>query len=890
MNWPPLRRVAVLLGATLLAFHVACSSSSSGDSGDSGVVTFSPASVPGASVTASPQVLTVAVGATVPLNADHVGHGSPGTRFSYTVIPASLGTVSASDGKFTAAAMGTGTITATCTSLSGYTGSLAVTVIAGPVATSLVASEANPLRGGSVTLTPTFSNGTGKVGTTGSGSSNVTASATSGTAVTSGPITAPTTFTLTVTHSSGVTATTTCTVTPQTVVVGALNPATPTLTAGATQTFSTTVTGGATNGVTWSASAGSITSGGLFTAPATAQTVTITATSVDDPTKSASTPVTVTAAPVAPSGTLAASSTNPLYKATNVTVTPTWSGGTTSATVGTSLGASDISANAATGVAIPVQASGFTTATTYWLRVSNGVTTADTSVTITPQNVAVSVPQPAGITLTVGATQTFTTTVTGGATNAVTWSAEAGTITSGGLFTAPATAQIVHITATSVDDPTRFARTPVVVAAAGPTLTADPNSVQTTHGQSASFSVTATGTGLTYQWQRNGVDIPGANTATYTLNPVVMADSGSTFRCVVTDGSSQQATSLNATLTVDPQGLFNATAAMADTRLAFTATRLTDGRVVVIGGEAGAFLRGQAETSTPDATAFSANGTLLTPRSHHTATLLGNGPILVVGGGTASGTTSTAELYDPTAGAFAATGSLATARTNHTATLLANGKVLIVGGTDAGGVRLASAELYDPAGSSFSSAGSMATARELHSATLLEDGTVLIIGGQDGSNNALTSMELYDPADNQFHPVATTLSLARFKHTATRLLDGTVLIVGGGSFIPERYNPVSGSMGGAGLDFMGYMPLDRSFHTATLLPNGQVLIVGGVVSGSGTATAELFDPVSGFLNPTGSMGRARFYHAAVQLLDGRVLILGGDDYAGTTFNQTEAFQ
>ncbi|HJV22389.1 MAG TPA: kelch repeat-containing protein [Holophagaceae bacterium] len=910
MSSSPLHRFAAVCGAALLALQVACSPSTSSSSipfevpSSSGIVTFSPTPAPGASVTTNPQVLTVAVGATVALNADHAGHGSPGQRFSYTVTPASLGTMSASDGKFTATAMGTGTITATCTSLTGYTGSLSVTVIAGPVASALVPSDANPPRGGSITLTPTFSNGTGKIGSTGLNSSDVAASATSGMAVSTGAITAPTTFTLTVTHASGLTATTTCAVTPQTVAVAALSPAAPTMTVGTSQAFSTSVTGGLLNTVTWSASAGSITSGGLFTAPTTAQAVTVTATSVDDPSKSASTTVTVSAVAVPPSGTLAASSTNPPYKATNVTLTPTWSGGTTSATVGTTTGGSDISSNAASGVAIPVQAGGFTTATTYWLRTRNAVgATADTSVTLTPQTVAVAALSPASPSLTANTTQTFTTTVTGGATNAVTWSASAGTITSGGLFTAPTTAQSVTVTATSVDDPSKSASTTVTVTAAGPTITSDPTSVHTTYGQTATFSVTASGTGLiTYQWQKNGVNVPmGGTGSTYTTPALTLADSGSTYHCIVSDASGQPAvTSLDATLTVDPQGVFASTSAMGNTRMAFTATRLTDGRVVVIGGEDGTAFRGQAETGTPDATGFSPNGTMLTPRSHHTATLLGNGKILVVGGGTASGATTSAELYDPSApvapgvtGSFATTGSLSNAREDHTATLLANGKVLIVGGGAGGGARLASAELYDPAAGTFSPVGSLATGRTLHTATLLDDGKVLIIGGQDAGNAALASMELFDPADNQFHAVATTLANARYRHTATKLLDGTVLIWGGGFNLPERYHPADGSMGGAGgpgAGFPPYLPLDRTFHTATLLPNGQVLITGGIVSGSGTATAELWDPVSGFTNATGNMSLARAYHAAVRLLDGRVLILGGNDYAGTTHNQTEVFQ
>jgi hypothetical protein len=68
----------------------------------------------------------------------------------------------------------------------------------------------------------------------------------------------------------------------------------------------------------------------------------------------------------------------------------------------------------------------------------------------------------------------------------------------------------------------------------------------------------------------------------------------------------------------------------------------------------------------------------------------------------------------------------------------------------------------------------------------------------------------------------------------------------------------------------------RSGHTATLLPNGLVLIVGGQGSdASALASAELYDPATGRLQPTGSLHEARTMHSATLLLNGKVLIAGG---------------
>ena len=55
-------------------------------------------------------------------------------------------------------------------------------------------------------------------------------------------------------------------------------------------------------------------------------------------------------------------------------------------------------------------------------------------------------------------------------------------------------------------------------------------------GQPATFTVTTTGDSLIYQWQRNSVNIPGANSATYTIDMVAESDEGM-YQCVVTNAA-----------------------------------------------------------------------------------------------------------------------------------------------------------------------------------------------------------------------------------------------------------------------------------------------------------------------------------------------------------------
>ncbi len=84
------------------------------------------------------------------------------------------------------------------------------------------------------------------------------------------------------------------------VVAVSLNPNTASLQTSQTQAFSATVTGSTNTAVTWSvieAGGGSITPAGLYTAPGSAGTYHVLATSVADATKSAQAVVTVTASP-----------------------------------------------------------------------------------------------------------------------------------------------------------------------------------------------------------------------------------------------------------------------------------------------------------------------------------------------------------------------------------------------------------------------------------------------------------------------------------------------------------------------------------------------------------------------------------------------------------------
>lgn len=237
----------------------------------------------------------------------------------------------------------------------------------------------------------------------------------------------------------------------------AISPSAITLAGGATQTFVASVSNDAASaGVTWTASTGAITTGGIYTAPAivTSTSATVTATSKTDVTKSASAAITLTLATapislsVLPAVTTLVSGATQTFAAT-VNGDATNSGVTWTASVGL------ISAAGVYTAPSPVATS---TATITATSKSDPTKTAPATVTLTPISASVS---PATLTLIGGATQAFVATITGDNTlnQGVTWAASTGTITSGGNYTAPAlvTTTLATVTASSRTDPKKIA-------------------------------------------------------------------------------------------------------------------------------------------------------------------------------------------------------------------------------------------------------------------------------------------------------------------------------------------------------------------------------------------------------------------------------------------------
>jgi hypothetical protein len=174
---------------------------------------------------------------------------------------------------------------------------------------------------------------------------------------------------------------------------------------------------------------------------------------------------------------------------------------------------------------------------------SGSVTSSTATLTVTATAVAPSITaQPANATVAAGQAATFSVTANGTSPLSYQWTRNGASISgaTSRSYTTPATA--------STDNGSTFAVTVTnsVSSASSnsatltvnlpPSITAQPASRAVNAGQTASFSVTATGTGtMSYQWKKNGTAIGGATAASYTTPATTGSDNGEQFTVTVTD-------------------------------------------------------------------------------------------------------------------------------------------------------------------------------------------------------------------------------------------------------------------------------------------------------------------------------------------------------------------
>ncbi|HLP06863.1 MAG TPA: immunoglobulin domain-containing protein, partial [Opitutaceae bacterium] len=205
---------------------------------------------------------------------------------------------------------------------------------------------------------------------------------------------------------------------------------------------------------------------------------------------------------------------------------------------------------------------------TYTVVVTNSVGSATSNGATLTVNAAATAPsittQPTSQTVTTGSAVSFSVAASGTAPLSYQWKkvgadisgATSATYSIASAASGDAGTYTVVVT-NSASSATSNGATLTVNAAAtdtAPSITSQPASVTVAAGQSATFSVTASGTApLSYQWRKDGASLSGATSASYSISSVAASDAG-VYTVVVTN-SAGSVTSNSATLAV-ASGIF----------------------------------------------------------------------------------------------------------------------------------------------------------------------------------------------------------------------------------------------------------------------------------------------------------------------------------------------
>lgn len=328
------------------------------------------------------------------------------------------------------------------------------------------------------------------------------------------------------------------------------------------------------------------------------------------------------------------------------------------------------------------------------------------------------------------------------------------------------------------------------------------------------------------------------------------------------------------------------------------ATPLLDGRVLLTGG---------TSSNTPAVTATSdrielydphkeafypAASTMSSPRILHTATLLSDGRVLILGGYDDAGAPlPTAELFDPSTGATIQIPAMPSPRAGHATAELGDGRILVAGGykTTVSALGLLPDDMaqqtliYDPVAQSWSLGPSLSQPTVGCALVALDGGDALLIGGlsyiDQGSGLELTSLSSvrrYSTALDQWQ-AAPSLPRAVAFHAALKLANGEVVVAGG-----EEVSGTSASASRLTARFVGsgwVQGGDLAFGRVApeLVETESKLIVGGGFSnGFGVGALERSDKDAGFWFVAGNTLLPRPGQALAPIEGGRRVLITGN--------------
>ncbi len=340
-------------------------------------------------------------------------------------------------------------------------------------------------------------------------------------------------------------------------------------------------------------------------------------------------------------------------------------------------------------------------------------------------------------------------------------------------------------------------------------------------------------------------------------------------------------------LTVDPA--WTSTGSMMEARFAFGVSLLVDGRVLATGG--GSVSLKHTELFDPATETWAATGATHYDYKWHKQITLDDGRVLVVGGRDGTYLRLMEELYD--AGKWADPG-LEVPAHGGPVVKLPDGSVLVIGGCadksigtppcpDTGST-LAVLRFHPDTGQ-WQPVAPLPEKRSGAAAAVLPDGRVLLAGGYsskylDSNNKSLPEpTEIYDPSADawSFGPA---LPHMRYYHHLVRLGDGRLVVVGGtdGDYGTTQPSPPSVIVFEPAAASWAELPATGRFSPAvTAMGDHDLVTVGGLTTADDptAAVSELLDADAGTWMPLDSPGGDRLVGRAITLKDGRALVAGG---------------
>jgi hypothetical protein len=321
------------------------------------------------------------------------------------------------------------------------------------------------------------------------------------------------------------------------------------------------------------------------------------------------------------------------------------------------------------------------------------------------------------------------------------------------------------------------------------------------------------------------------------------------------------------------------------------AVSLLDGRAMVLGGLHNTYdaandtwkseVSAAVEIFDPASGVWTEAASFPEPRHYHSATVLSDGRVLVVGGSTFVGCCTeekrTAFLYDPTSDSWKTVAPSNEPHLGHSAVALDDGRVLLVDQFYN--------EIYDPATDVWTNVPTSPVHFQYFQSIRLHDGRVLAAAGCTAPDYQRQS-EIFDPTTSTW-----TAQLMNAPHCWGRLAmlpDGRVLAAGGFDWEATDHEQTASEIFDPATNHWtptAPMNTPHSSFALTTMSDGSILAAGGFFYWN-EPKAEIFDPTTGQWWSVPDMTVPRWQGIGLPLPDGSILVTGGDVPLGPDDNGT----